>query len=208
MKRRIAFDVRAGLGAFLHQPLVGPVDAKASRRAQSSRRSAAAAAPAAQGRSFAAGGNGAGAPRLCASRTSSLPARLGGFIELAGWIAGMNSYNDAGRAFWVEAYGGRPYRVERVKRSGHSRSVWRSPRRLGAAPSATRPIWTAGHRGRGIRSANPSFRRSIPCIGFVKRLVETADAGLAGPFAIGIDVSAVYRAPLTGSDPASHHQGG
>jgi hypothetical protein len=35
--------------------------------------------------------------------------------ELAGWIAGMNSYNDAGRAFWVEAYGGRPYRVERVK---------------------------------------------------------------------------------------------
>ena len=35
--------------------------------------------------------------------------------ELAGWIAGMNSYNDAGRSFWVEAYGGRPYRVERQK---------------------------------------------------------------------------------------------
>jgi hypothetical protein len=35
--------------------------------------------------------------------------------ELAGWVAGMNSYNDGGRAFWVEAYGGRPYRVERVK---------------------------------------------------------------------------------------------
>lgn len=35
--------------------------------------------------------------------------------ELSGWIAGMNSYNDAGRSFWVEAYGGRPYRVERVK---------------------------------------------------------------------------------------------
>lgn len=35
--------------------------------------------------------------------------------ELAGWIAGMNAYNDAGRAFWIEAYGGRPYRVERVK---------------------------------------------------------------------------------------------
>jgi len=33
--------------------------------------------------------------------------------ELAGWIAGMNAYNDAGRAFWLEAYGGRPYRVER-----------------------------------------------------------------------------------------------
>ena len=27
----------------------------------------------------------------------------------------MTSYNDAGRAFWVEAYGGRPYRLERQK---------------------------------------------------------------------------------------------
>ena len=35
--------------------------------------------------------------------------------ELAGWITGMNSYNDAGRAFWIEAFGGRPYRVERQK---------------------------------------------------------------------------------------------
>jgi hypothetical protein len=36
--------------------------------------------------------------------------------EVAGWIAGMNAYNDAGRAFWIEAYGGRPYRVERKTR--------------------------------------------------------------------------------------------
>ena len=35
--------------------------------------------------------------------------------ELAGWLLGMNAYNDAGRAFWIEAYGGRPYRVERQK---------------------------------------------------------------------------------------------
>lgn len=35
--------------------------------------------------------------------------------ELSGWFAGMNAYNDGGRAFWIEAYGGRPYRVERVK---------------------------------------------------------------------------------------------
>jgi hypothetical protein len=35
--------------------------------------------------------------------------------ELAGWIDGMATYNPAGRAFWVEAYGGRPYRVERQK---------------------------------------------------------------------------------------------
>ena len=33
--------------------------------------------------------------------------------ELAGWLLGMNNYNDSGRAFWIEAYGGRPYRVER-----------------------------------------------------------------------------------------------
>src|ERR1700746_2841080 len=35
--------------------------------------------------------------------------------ELSGWFAGMNAYNDGGRAFWIEAYGGRPFRVERVK---------------------------------------------------------------------------------------------
>lgn len=35
--------------------------------------------------------------------------------ELAGWLLGLTNYNDAGRAFWIEAFGGRPYRVERVK---------------------------------------------------------------------------------------------
>jgi hypothetical protein len=30
--------------------------------------------------------------------------------ELAGWIDGMAAYNPAGRSFWVEADGGRPYR--------------------------------------------------------------------------------------------------
>ena len=35
--------------------------------------------------------------------------------ELAGWISGMTAYNNAGRAFWIEAFGGRPYRVERQK---------------------------------------------------------------------------------------------
>ena len=35
--------------------------------------------------------------------------------ELAGWICGMNAYNDSGRAFWIEAFGGRQYRVERQK---------------------------------------------------------------------------------------------
>jgi hypothetical protein len=31
--------------------------------------------------------------------------------ELAGWLTAMNAYNPAGRSFWVESYGGRPYRV-------------------------------------------------------------------------------------------------
>jgi hypothetical protein len=33
--------------------------------------------------------------------------------EIAGWLMGMEAYNPAGRPFWLEAYGGRPYRVER-----------------------------------------------------------------------------------------------
>jgi hypothetical protein len=35
--------------------------------------------------------------------------------ELAGFLLGTNVYNDSGRQFWLEAYGGRPYRVERQK---------------------------------------------------------------------------------------------
>ena len=35
--------------------------------------------------------------------------------ELAGWLLGLSAYNEAGRAFWVESFGGRPYRVERQK---------------------------------------------------------------------------------------------
>ena len=33
--------------------------------------------------------------------------------EIAGWLMGMQAYNPASRAFWLEAYGGRSYRVER-----------------------------------------------------------------------------------------------
>ena len=35
--------------------------------------------------------------------------------ELAGWLLGMGAYNAGARAFWLESYGGRPYRVDRVK---------------------------------------------------------------------------------------------
>jgi Protein of unknown function (DUF3987) len=37
--------------------------------------------------------------------------------ELSGWLSGMNTYNSGARAFWVEAYGGRSYRVDRMKQS-------------------------------------------------------------------------------------------
>lgn len=33
--------------------------------------------------------------------------------EFAGFVAGMNNYNDGGRAFWLESWNGGPYRVER-----------------------------------------------------------------------------------------------
>ncbi|SDE47903.1 DUF3987 domain-containing protein, partial [Belnapia rosea] len=35
--------------------------------------------------------------------------------ELAGHLLGMNRYSEAARSFWLESYGGRPYRVDRVK---------------------------------------------------------------------------------------------
>jgi hypothetical protein len=38
--------------------------------------------------------------------------------ELAGWLLGMNRFNAGARAFWLEAYGGRPYSLDRVKSAG------------------------------------------------------------------------------------------
>jgi hypothetical protein len=35
--------------------------------------------------------------------------------EMVGWVTGMSVYNASGRPFWVEAYGGRPYRTGRNK---------------------------------------------------------------------------------------------
>ena len=35
--------------------------------------------------------------------------------ELAGFLMGMTAYNDSGRQFWLESYGGRRYVVERIK---------------------------------------------------------------------------------------------
>jgi hypothetical protein len=35
--------------------------------------------------------------------------------ELAGWLLGMNNYNDGARGFWLESYDGKPYRQDRMK---------------------------------------------------------------------------------------------
>jgi hypothetical protein len=56
--------------------------------------------------------------------------------ELVGWLDAMNAYHPAGRAFWNEAYGGRPYRVERRKHSGHPIEI---PRLVVAAYGGTQP---------------------------------------------------------------------
>ena len=60
--------------------------------------------------------------------------------ELAGWLGGMNQYHDAGRAFWIEAFGGRPYRVERQK---HPAPI-DVPRLVVAAYGGTQPEKLAG----------------------------------------------------------------
>jgi hypothetical protein len=60
--------------------------------------------------------------------------------ELAGWIDGMATYNLVGRSFWVEAYGGRPYRVERQK---HPEPI-EIPRLAVAVYGGTQPDKLAG----------------------------------------------------------------
>jgi hypothetical protein len=42
--------------------------------------------------------------------------------EVAGWFTGMDAYNPASRAFWIEAYGGRHYKIER--RSHSHAPIW------------------------------------------------------------------------------------
>jgi hypothetical protein len=61
--------------------------------------------------------------------------------ELSGWLDGMNAYNPAGRAFWVESYGGRPYRVERRK---HGKEPIEIPRFAVAVCGGTQPERLAG----------------------------------------------------------------
>ena len=38
--------------------------------------------------------------------------------ELAGWLCGMDRYNNNSRPFWVEAFGARPFTVDRMKTGG------------------------------------------------------------------------------------------
>src|SRR4029453_19596824 len=45
--------------------------------------------------------------------------------EIAGWIGNMDRYGGAGgdRAFWIEAYGGRSYTVDSVKKGGKPQKI-------------------------------------------------------------------------------------
>lgn len=114
--------------------------------------------------------------------------------ELSGWLLGMNSYNDAGRAFWIEAYGGRPYRVERQK---HPEPIF-VPRLAVAVTGGTQPeklaeLFAEADDGLLARIAwvwpNPlPFRlgRTAPAAGWATdaldklRLLELAQPSLMG----------------------------
>src|SRR3546814_17981605 len=51
---------------------------------------------------------------LCANKRGLLCSR----DELSGWLESFGRYNKGGdRALWIEAYGGRPYVVDRVGRA-------------------------------------------------------------------------------------------
>jgi hypothetical protein len=56
--------------------------------------------------------------------------------EVAGWFSGMDAYNPAGRAFWIESYGGRPYKIER---RSHSHQPIRVPRLAVALYGGSQP---------------------------------------------------------------------
>ena len=68
-------------------------------------------------------------PRVITSDVT--PERLGALLaanpkgllntrdELSGWLLGFDRYNKGGeRSFWIEAYGGRPFTIDRVKAGG------------------------------------------------------------------------------------------
>ena len=65
--------------------------------------------------------------------------------EIAGWLTGMDAYNPAGRAFWLEAYGGRPIGL-------NAASTARSRSRSSAWPSQS----TAAHNRNGFSSWRPA----------------------------------------------------
>jgi hypothetical protein len=56
--------------------------------------------------------------------------------EIAGWFEGMDAYNPASRAFWIEAYSGSPYKIER---RSHSREPIQIPRLAVALFGGTQP---------------------------------------------------------------------
>jgi hypothetical protein len=56
--------------------------------------------------------------------------------EIAGWFEGMNAYNPASRAFWIEGWDGGPYKIER---RSHSHAPIEIPRLAVALFGGTQP---------------------------------------------------------------------
>ena len=103
--------------------------------------------------------------------------------EIAGWLTGMEAYNPAGRAFWLEAYGGCPIGSNGAStaRSRSRSRVWLSPSTAARSPNdcpSWRPAPTTGcfHAssgcgptlchfvvGRQRRMSPGRLRRSIAC---------------------------------------------
>ena len=72
--------------------------------------------------------------------------------EIAGWLSGMDAYNPAGRAFWLEAYGGRPYRVERRKHGTEPIEIERLVVAVYGGKNSSSRQWWPHHFGRRLRA--------------------------------------------------------
>ena len=129
--------------------------------------------------------------------------------ELYGWISGMGSYNQAGPSFWLESYGGRPYRVERQKlaepivvpRLGVAVFGGTQPDKIAALMSGpddgllARFLWSwpnqvefdLGRRAPGIAWATEALDK----LRILELLLDAGDANQARPILVPLEPPAV-----------------
>ena len=70
--------------------------------------------------------------------------------ELTGWLNSMTAYNDADREFWIEAYGGRPFRVERRRKNQPYLDAFRGSRWLCSEARNGKTCVSVQGRGRWV----------------------------------------------------------